>query len=461
MFQAFESARKEKSGEETPFLLNGMLSRFFPLLAFAVAVTIQSPRNDTALIAHDKQPLRCLANPCEQFKGPCGGDSECTTNKCYEGKCAKGPGCNANGNYCNVLAPHTCCTGRCNKVEMVESCIHVLSTVPGFKDWLDADGHPGRICRTAGVCGSWEKSKDMGPVMRPWGVFTIDDPGMYFGISGITFEDQAVVDVSKAMSRRPGRMYEGVDPAIIDPKLINDAGSIIFAETSGVDRAKLGKVHDGEKMIDYCVAPILRAGVGGGFYAVGKNCCENDTWECGADVWRTGMVVSSDTSLWSGGYNALEAHFGDKIHSEEHGVVTSTPMFLHMVADRDTELKAPNPMFSYVPETKEVFCAAPVLRKAADGSFGAQESINYWAVGTNCCEPKPLPEAYPATAPIATFECGAVDDPAAKSGENLDDLTGNYRMAIAAAELSYGVKALLRPMYVSWTAKTLVQNPKR
>merc|ERR1711924_551177 len=138
-------------------------------------------------------------------------------------------------------------------------------------------------------------------------------------------------------------------------------------------------------------------------------------------------------------------------------------MFVHMVATREAELAAPNPMFSYVPETKETYCAAPVLRKAGDG-FGPQETINYWAVGTNCCEPNPMPEGFgtkaPAKTPLASFKCGPVEDPAAKSGENLDDLTGNYRMAIAGAELSYGVKALLRPMYVAWSAKKLVPNPK-
>ena len=102
---------------------------------------------------------------------------------------------------------------------------------------------------------------------------------------------------------------------------------IVFDADSKVDTSKWKSYVEG--VTHYCIAPILKNGVGGGFYAIGQNCCMQDKFEC--NLGTEGLVVTSDPEKYKTAQDALEMAYGAEFHGKTKGVVTLTPTYLHMV----------------------------------------------------------------------------------------------------------------------------------
>lgn len=81
-----------------------------------------------------------------------------------------------------------------------------------------------------------------------------------------------------------------------------------------------------------------------------------------------------------------------------------------------------------------VYCAAPVSSKVTG------VTVQYWAVGINCCGQR------------GSFSCDDVSQASALSGVSLLDPTGNYRTAVRMAESVYNLpKSEGTTAFVKWT----------
>jgi len=405
-----------------------------------------------------KQPERCLlwGSVCNKFKGPCAGDNECTTDKCYEGKCATTPSCRPYGQSCYQYSETACCTGNCKPVTLVSDCLKLL----GLTD--DYSTHGGvnvdRQCANLGICQHWPGvTPPPGPQTTPWAVDPQDLASKYYNLPGITFTSTAVVDTSKMVARRVGQTYENISPDVVDVVGMKDAGLIFLSTDSYVALDMWSPFQMGQgppdKVEVWCVAPILRGGAGGAVYAAGKNCCDKDAgFYCG-DVEdssvKSCIVLTSETDKYTYAREQVEHTYGKKFHGGGKGVTPElegkVPFFCLMMKDYATEMTIVRPpqdtFYTYKPLAKTTYCVAPILR----GSKDISKPIEFFAVGEDCCN---LLDG--------SFTCGDVGVAGAHSGKGDVDMTSNYRIAVQQGEIRFGYKSVPKPMFVRWTKETLV-----
>jgi len=398
-----------------------------------------------------KQPERCLlyGAVCNPFSKPCAGDNQCTTDKCYEGKCGTTPSCRAYGQSCYQYAETACCTGNCKPVTIVSDCLRLL----GLTD--DYSTHGGvnvdRQCANLGVCQHWPGvPTPPGPQTTPWAVDPQDLASKYYNLPGITFQSDAVVDISKMVARRQGQTYENLSPDVTDVVGIKDAGLIFLSADSKVEVGMWSPYQLGQGPPDqvevYCIAPILRNGAGGAFYAVGKNCCDKDAgFYCGDSEdpsVKTCIIVTSDGDKYQYARQQLEHTYGKEY---TRAVEPEVPFFCNMIKDYETEMTIVRPpedtFYTYKALAKQTFCVAPILRASKDIS----KPIEFFAVGEDCCN---LLEG--------TFTCGDVGVAGAHSGKGDVDMTSDFRIGVQQGEIRFGYKSVPKPMFVRWTAEVLV-----
>jgi len=89
-----------------------------------------------------------------------------------------------------------------------------------------------------------------------------------------------------------------------------------------------------------------------------------------------------------------------------------------------------------------VYCVAPILKGGATPATG---SIDFWAVGKDCC-----------SVSASDFRCGAYNNPAARSGIRIlgESERAFYRLAVEQAETLYGVMAT-HPVFFEWSQDPL------
>lgn len=391
--------------------------------------------------------MRCAAAPCAPFSNKCETDENCVTDKCYGKKCATGPTCKAFGKICFTYAAHSCCTGKCVPVTIPHDCFRLLDIphdatdpeVMGLKANVD------RQCDVLGVCSAWP-GQDLGPgpLTTPWAVRPDDLASKYLMFVGVTFAPKVVVKTDMHISRNVGQTYEGI-AADTQPATVRDAGVIIFSEDSKVKTKWWAKIAEG--VTTFCIAPILRKGLGGGFFAVGKDCCDDNAgFYCGdvADPSvKSAIVLAQETEKYASALQMLEAQHGKAYHGGGKGVKTPLPLYVRVVRNYLHELSAPPPEYVYVYHSPVTSCVAPIWKKDEDAK---DKEINFWAVGEDCCS-------------LESFDCGDVGVADARSGEVVTDITGDYRLAVTMATVKYGVKTATQPVFVKWVEKTLVPNP--
>jgi len=413
-------------------------------LAILPGSDVQGSMIRGAANASAEQPLRCTTSACNGFGTKCKSNAECVTNQCYEGKCALSLTCRAKGEICRTFAEHTCCTGRCVPAMIKTDCFRLLGDSEANARNLWKRGiNVHRQCENIGVCGSWPgvPAKSRGALSTPWAVPADDMAQKYWQFSAITFTRDVAVRTDKFIARHMGQTYESITADNLHPGSIRDAGVIIFSKDSHVERSMGARFQEG--MVSYCVAPILREGFGGGYYAVGRDCCSAGNFTCGSSVVQSGLVVNSQADKYMQAAMIVLGKHGRSFIRGGRGLDTPKPIFVRMVKDYVTELKSPSIGFTYVAQVKVAYCVAPIWNAAAE----IKGTINFWAVGTDCCSLQ------------GGFHCGPVDDALARSGENTMDTTGDYREAVNMAIMRYKVTAPDRPMFVSWKAGILVKDP--
>jgi len=393
--------------------------------------------------ARTQQPVRCALQVCKPFEADCGGDNECVTDKCYEGKCGLGATCDAHGELCFVDSQHTCCTGACNPVQLRSDCVKLLGLDSGEAAQQGAYGiNVDRQCMHLGVCGHWPGALKAPSVLTtPWAVDATDNPAKYYALSSLTFKEGTHLNVAQTVARKVGSIAAGVSPKATRPRAVADAGVLHFTAGSRVAR----EISMPYKMGDttFCIAPILQDGEGGAFYAVGKDCCTEEAFECGdkeADVaGPAGVIVQSEVNQFAQARQLLEVAKGTMYHDDTRGVQTDAPMYVWWSKDPEAEQVA-RPTSSglqyVVPIGNTTFCTVPI-----------GTGYNFFAVGQNCCETG------------TSFTCGGASDPAARSGALAIDQTGDYVQAMKQGEYLFGYKANAKPIYLDWTAETLVTAP--
>lgn len=401
-----------------------------------------------------KQPERCLlyGSVCNPFKGPCNGDNECTTDKCYAGKCATTPSCRTYGQSCYQYHENSCCTGNCKAVTLVSDCLRLLGLT---NDYSTHGGvNVDRQCANLGVCQGWPgQPVPPGPQTTPWAVDPQDLASKYYNLPGITFSTDAVVDTSKMVARRLGQTYENISPDLVDVVGMKDAGLVFLSADSSIALDMWAPYQMGHGAPDevevYCVAPILRAGAGGAFYAAGRNCCDKDTgFHCGdaedASV-KSCIIITSDTDKYQYARQQVENEFGKQFHGGGKGVTPEVPFFCMMVKDYETEMTIERPppltLYTYKALSPITYCVAPILRSSKDTS----KPIEFFAVGENCCNNLD-----------GSFTCGDVGVDGARSGKGDVDMTSDFRIAVQQGEIRFGYKSVPKPMFVRWTAEVLV-----
>lgn len=402
-----------------------------------------------------KQPERCLLYGaiCNGFEGACASDFECTTDKCYEGKCAMTPSCRTYGKSCYQYAPHSCCTGNCKPVTLVSDCLRLLGLT---NDYSTHGGvNVDRQCANLGVCQGWPgQPVPPGPQTTPWAVDPQDLASKYYNLPGITFSTDAIVDTSKMIARRLGQTYENIQPDTVNVVGMKDAGLVFMSEDSKVELDMWAKFQMGHGSPDevetYCVAPILRGGAGGAFYAAGKRCCDEDAgFNCG-DAGKPGaacIIITSETDKFQYARQQVENLYGKKYHGGGKGVEPEVPYFCFMAIDYSTEMtikRLPeDTLYSYKPLAKTTYCAAPVLRSSKDIS----KPIEFFAVGEDCCN---LGDG--------SFTCGDVGVEGARSGKTDVDMTADFRTAVQMGEIRFGYTSVPKPMFVRWEKEVLVPD---
>lgn len=380
------------------------------------------------------QPIRCAISVCKPFESDCSNDGECVTDKCYESKCGLGATCSAYGEICFTDSPHTCCTGECQGVVVRQDCIKLLGG-HAAAEGVNID----RQCDRVGVCQHWP-GVDTGPgvLTTPWAVDAMDTIGKYYALAGLTFKDGTRVDVAHVIARQMGRVRAGVSPSATKPRSITDAGIIHFVPGARVATEIVAFHEWGDEK--FCISPVLLSGEGGGYYAVGIDCCTSEEFNCGEGLGNmanhSAVVVNSNLPEFAQARAILEANAGSSYHGDGKGLETDAPLYVWWTSSPEGEQNNPTGNLQYVPPPNgPTFCVAPI---------GA--SRGFFAVGENCCDDE-------------TFSCGPVDDPAAKSGALVSDLTGDYIQALKQADFKYGWKTDNRPIFLNWTAEVLVTAP--
>jgi len=257
----------------------------------------------------------------------------------------------------------------------------------------------------------------------------------------MTFVAGTTVDTAQVVARRMGQAHTGVNPYTTRPRGIVDAGILHFVEGTRVAREIVSIYTFGDTK--YCVSPILLDGQGGGYYAVGVDCCTDDAFSCGDANGLSAVVVSSNLPDFAQARLILEAKSGIMYHGEGRGLETDSPMYVSWSALPAEEQNKPTHGMEYILEVNKTYCAAPV---------GNHQPVGWWAVGEDCC-------FQGNTTHPAEFNCGDVADPAALSGALVSDITGDYIQAVKQGEFMYGVVSVGRPIFVGWTSETLVPTP--
>lgn len=449
----------------------------------SAALVTKATESSKRLGSRATQPLRCAIQPCAGFGSACSvfkagnawtpqkevaGDMACVTNKCYEGKCGMGGNCRAHGEVCYTYAPHTCCTGTCNGVALYNDCLRLL------KLSHDITTHGGiavdRQCERIGTCGFWPGEPPPPTDMStPWAVPADDDPSKYYMMKGISFASHVKVDTAHFVARKAGQVYESTTADATRPASMSDAGVIIFSPDSVVSLDNWAVYQEGQEpnpVQRYCIAAITRNGAGGAFYAVGKDCCDEEeggfapclkqgAWnEAGGDYAlqdptqaHVGLVLAQQQDKFANALAQLEVKHGKKFHGGGKGVETSSPFYVRMLAPGQwkKERAAPSIHFAYVAEFKPTYCVAPIGND--DGSL--PDMIKYFAVGKDCCRNG------------GTFDCGPVAQ-AGLSGKTDTDVNGEYLLAVKMGMVRYGLpdgKVHRHPLFVQWVEERLVPDP--
>jgi len=399
------------------------------------------------------QPIRCATSVCKAFESDCSTAGECVTDQCYEGKCGLGATCKPYGELCFTDSPHTCCTGNCLGVVVRQDCIKLLGG-EGSTAGVNID----RQCDRVGICEHWP-GVDTGPsvLTTPWAVDPEDDVQKYYSLAGLTFKEGTAIDTALVKERRMGRVRHNVNPAADKPRSVMDAGVLEFVPGSRVAREIVGYHEFGDEK--FCIAPVLNAGVGGGYYAVGIDCCTKDEFKCGVDSLQAN-VVSSNLPDFAQARLILEADKGVMYHGAGKGIESDAPLYVTFSADAvkvqeehaghvaeiaadlsgEKAAAVPGDYLEVVLPTNVTYCVAPI-------GVGPPQ-VGFFAVGENCCNEE-----------TKEFTCGDVAKPEARSGSLVNDITGDYITAVKMAEFTYGFKPAPRPIFLSWTAEVLVTKP--
>jgi hypothetical protein len=296
-----------------------------------------------------------------------------------------------------------------------------------------------RQCDRVGICEHWPgKAKGPGILTTPWAVDPGDNVAKYYALAGLTFKAGTQIDVARVVSRRVGRIREGVNPAKTRPRAVNDAGILKFVPGSFVMRDIVMAYEFGDQL--YCIAPILLNGEGGGYFAVGIDCCTKTEFQCGDHNGTAGIVINSELTNFGQAHINLETEQGPKYHREGFGIKTDAPMFVQWTWNPEEKRSNPSdPRITYVQDnSNRTFCTAPI-------GVGV-EPVGFVAVGDNCCDDH-------------SFSCGPADNPDASSGALVTDLTGDYINALKQGEFAYGYSTAPKPIFLAWTAEVLVPSP--
>lgn len=401
--------------------------------------------------ATSKQPARCAPDggvTCGGFGGGCGSDEGCVTDKCYEGKCGMGTRCKPYGQKCYFYAPHVCCTGECKPIDTRNDCLRLLgvSEMDAAKQGIAID----KQCENLGYCSMWADVKPPpGPKVTPWAVALDDHVSKYYNLPAVTFIPDARVDTSQYIARREGQTFENLDP-VTEPGTVRDGGNLFFTSDSYVDKTLWAKFTQG--INTYCIAPILRDGLGGAFYAVGKDCCNSeDGFTCGdpdSNDEKACVAISAEKTKYAYAVEALHARGdGRKFHGSEAGggIDTDRPIFCRWVKDYLEEVKTKEPedtFYLFKTLAKTTYCVAPIV-----SSSGLPSEVQYWAAGTDCCSP------------AGGFHCDDSEVVGAHSGKTDVDATGQFFHAVKVGEIKYGWKTVDHPLFVHWSKDTLVPPP--
>lgn len=327
-------------------------------------------------------------------------------------------------------------------VLLLSDCLKLLG--------LDADvqGHAGinvdRQCENLGVCASWPDHNGPSALSTPWAVTANDEPSKYFQMQGLTFAEGVTPIPDFFVARRVGQTHTGVAAASTLPGAVRDAGVLIFTEDSSVEAEQWSSYVEG--IVTYCIAPIVEGGEGGSFFAVGRNCCSQGNFACGDLSARSGLVLAGpDVGKYAQALEKLKAEQGTSL--KQSASVASArqilPTFLWMKENYAAELNTQHLDYTFVVPAKSTTCVAPIWH-SGEAPTGV---ISFFAAGTDCCSLE------------GGFHCGDVDDPDAHSGEVLPDLPGDYRQTAVMLTQKFGVEMAPRPIFVSWTSKTLVAAP--
>lgn len=425
------------------------------LLAQALQTTsalLARPKSESLLSKHRDHPFRCSmpTSKCTSFGTDCKQDGDCYSYHCYQGKCGYAKQCSVNGEICRSYSSHTCCSGKCKPVTMVDDCHRLLkgSGSPAMNHGVNLN----RQCQNLGVCQPFDETKSAGVLMTPWSVAATDLAIKYNQRGQLTFKEGSIVRKDLFIARNIGQTYDQVPADTMKPGAIRDAGVIVFTDDSKVNTEFAKSYKEGE--IVYCVAPILRNGLGGGYYAVGINCCGDPPripfkFECGdalSDTIKSGLVIGGGTEKYATAMSMIEPEHGWKFHDKTKGIMTPLPFYVHILKDYVQEALTPHAGYVYVAPAQITQCVAPIM----DGT-GKQTSAEFWAAGIDCCDAK------------TGFSCGDVDKAGARSGERFAGDPAAMHAAITMAEMRYNLKPLppTVPTYWTWTEKTLVPTPPR
>mmetsp|Transcript_31004 Transcript_31004/g.68090 ORF Transcript_31004/g.68090 Transcript_31004/m.68090 type:complete len:455 (+) Transcript_31004:143-1507(+) len=451
-----------------------MLKAVVVLFTAAVGLRLARDASNTTVEANSSQPFpRCMFSPCVGFGEECQTDNDCVTNKCFENKCAMTASCRkplapcANGKgdcaqTCKMYAPHTCCTGKCNPVEMRTDCLRLLGySVDILKRPIGVNID--RQCADLGVCAPWDAGSDTGRITvpaTPWAVSPMDAPSKYKNYAALTFSADAQLLKKYSHRWQPGRRIKDLDPATQQPGAIADAGVIEFAPESTIATELFSRYYDGQQY--YCIAPVVREAQengqllkhGGGYFAVGKACCEGK-WNCGKKEWKEGIVVAPDGPALEQARTLNDIEHGIEFHGLGLGMTTKQPVYVDMTENATMVLKKGRTAFKYpASEPDQVeHCVAPIVSVGfVPGLEGAAGEVKYWAVGTDCCSD-------------GKFSCGT---PAKKgdtepvfSGIPVADSGKNFMKAVRAAEVEFGVRSHPQPMFVDWVGGRMFYQPPR
>jgi hypothetical protein len=332
---------------------------------------------------------------------------------------------------------------------------------------MDEGVNMNRQCQTLGVCKAYGDQNPSAVLATPWAVPATDVAAKYRALKEITFNPGAQVRTDLFVARRIGQTYPKVAANSMKPGGIRDAGAIAFTDDSVVHPEFAAAIvvsktdpSGNPASYIYCVAPILSDGAGGGYFAVGLNCCgdpDNVKYECDdfADKKaHNGLVLSGELDNFMAVQQIIESKFGYKYHDKTKGIATLQPIFVRWLKEYAAEAQKPQFGFYYV--VKQVprlpasegppdQCVAPIM----DSADKKQVEVEFWAVGFGCCDM------------TNGFHCGDVDKKGTQwSGATKIDNTGDLRLAVAMAEMRYGLKAPTVPMYVEWQKGALVTKPK-